>query len=122
MPRSGTLNVNVDWTFATSRIGVYIVQGSCTLAQFNTRTCNFLVQSEPGGAAGTPPTTPKPRKVSASVAAGGYSVLIANFSKVTESLAFQAVLSSSTCPAATNVVNVQAREDSAQEQVDSIGH
>jgi hypothetical protein len=94
------LDVVVDWTFATSRVGVYVVQGSCGLDAFNARSCNFLIQSEPGGAVGSPPTAPKPRKVSASnVAAGSYQLLIANFAGVQESLSTQVFLSSATCPA-----------------------
>lgn len=45
-----------DWTFPASVIGVYVVQGGCTLDQFNARSCNFLMRSDNGS---------KPRKVSA---------------------------------------------------------
>jgi hypothetical protein len=87
----GRLDVTLDWTFPASPFGVYVVQGSCNLAQFNARTCNFLLSSEPGG--------PKPRKVSApNVAPGSYSLLIANFSSQNESVSTQVVQSSATCP------------------------
>jgi hypothetical protein len=86
----GHLDVTVDWTFPASPIGVYIVQGACNLEQFNARTCNFLLRSESG---------PKPRRASTSnVAAGSYTLLIANFASQQESVAVQLVLSSSSCP------------------------
>ncbi len=87
------VDVTVDWTFPASVIGVYVVQGGCTLDQFNARSCNFLIRSDSG---------PKPRKVSASnVAAGTYSLLLANFASQEESLSLQVVQSSLGCPAAT---------------------
>ena len=54
VPDSGRLDVTLDWTFATSPIGFYIVPANtCTLDEFNARSCNFLVRSE---------TTTKPRR------------------------------------------------------------
>jgi hypothetical protein len=87
---TGRLEVTLDWTFPASPFGVYVVQGACDLQQFNARSCNFLLRSDSG---------PKPRKVSApNVAAGSYSLLIANFGSQNESVSTQVVLSSSTCP------------------------
>jgi hypothetical protein len=86
----GRLDATVDWTFASSLIGVYIVQGTCTLDQFNARTCNFLVRSETGV---------KPRKVSAAnTNAGDYWLLVANFAEVDESGTAQVILSTLACP------------------------
>jgi hypothetical protein len=86
------LDVIVDWTFAQSPIGVYVFQGACNLDQFLARTCNFLVQSEI--------SSRKPRLASVTnVPAGTYTLLIANFGSLNESLAAQIVLSSATCPA-----------------------
>lgn len=91
---AGRLDVTVDWTFATSDIGVYVVPAnSCALAQFNTRTCNFLIRSESGA---------KPRKVSmANLSPGSYDLLLANFASQQESLSALVVLSSANCPAIT---------------------
>jgi hypothetical protein len=87
----GRLDVVLDWTFADSQMGVYVVQGSCNLDQFNSRTCNFLIRSEPPG--------PKPRKVTASnVSPGTYGLLIGNFSDVDESASTQVFVSSAGCP------------------------
>ena len=85
--QSGRLDFNIDWTFNTSVIGIYLVPANtCTLSEFNAGTCNFLMHS--AGA-----TTPKPRKESVNVSAGSYRWLFANFSDVQESVAFQIVLS-----------------------------
>jgi len=86
------LDVIVDWTFADSPIGVYVVpKGTCDLAGFNARSCTFLIQSEPGT---------KPRKVSApNVPPANYDLLIANFASRQESVSTQVISSSSTCPA-----------------------
>jgi hypothetical protein len=91
---TGRLDVTVDWTFATSDIGVYVVPAnSCGLAAFNARTCNFLIRSESGA---------KPRKVSlANLSPGTYDLLLGNFASQTESMSALVVVSSSTCPAIT---------------------
>jgi hypothetical protein len=88
---SGRLDITVDWTFATSQIGVYLVGAqTCPIESFNAGTCTFLARSE---------TTVKPRKVSVNANAGNYELLVANFSTQDESISGQVVLSSSTCPA-----------------------
>jgi hypothetical protein len=93
---TGRLDVTVDWTFASSDIGVYLTtRDSCSIDQFNADTCTFIIRSE-GGA--------KPRKVSApNLAAGAYDLMIANFSEQDESVSVRVVLSSATCPALTSV-------------------
>ncbi len=93
---AGRLDVILDWTFADSQIGLYVVRGSCSLEQFNARTCDFVLRSEP--------TPAKPRRVSASnVPAGSYSQLVANYSHRDESLSTQIFLRSEACPpVATN--------------------
>ncbi len=80
-PRNGTLDITVDWTFASSPIGVYVVREACTIADFNARTCKFVTTSE---------TTQKPRKISLpSFTAGTYELLIANFANVDESVSYE---------------------------------
>jgi hypothetical protein len=84
------LDVIADWTNATSPIGVYVTQGGCTLDQFNARSCNFLIRSEP--------STVKPRKLTApNVAPGSYSLSLANFAEQDESVATQVISSSASC-------------------------
>jgi hypothetical protein len=94
VPDSGRLDTTVDWTNASSNIGVFVVPAStCALDEFNARSCNFLVRSEPSSV--------KPRKISTpNFAAGNYRWLIANFSD-NESISFQFVLSKGSCAALT---------------------
>jgi hypothetical protein len=93
VPDSGRLDITVDWTNASSKIGVYVVPtNTCTLDQFNARSCNFLVRSEPSNM--------KPRKISTpNFAAGNYRWLIASDS--VESISLQIVLSKGSCAALT---------------------
>lgn len=96
LTESGRLDMTLDWTNASSLMGLYLVPaGTCALAEFNQRACNFLVRSEPSAT--------KPRRVSAaSLPAGNYRYLVANFSGADESAALQIVLSKGTCPAIAN--------------------
>jgi len=90
-PTSGRLDITMDWTFATTAIGFYVVSaGTCPIDAFNAGTCTFLGRSE---------TTAKPRKFSVNVSAGNYELLVAVFSTDDESVSGQVVLSGSTCPA-----------------------
>lgn len=91
---TGRLDVILDWTFAASTIGVYVVQGPCSLDQFNARTCNFVIRSEGG---------PKPRRVSASASAGAYTLLVGNFSTQDESVSTQIFVRSTSCPPLASV-------------------
>jgi hypothetical protein len=92
---NGRLDITVDWTNASSSIGVYLTPANtCTLDEFNARSCNFLVRSEP--------STVKPRKISTpNFAAGNYRWLIGNFSDSNESISWQIVLSKGSCAALT---------------------
>ena len=110
VPDSGRLDMTLDWTNASSLMGLYLVPANTctTIEEFNAGTCNFLVRSEPPGA--------KPRKVSASnFQAGNYRVLIANFSDEDESAAVQVVLSKGTgCAALTGAQpSALSREDAS---------
>jgi hypothetical protein len=106
MTEAGRLDMTLDWTFPASPMGLYLVPAStCSLAEFNARTCNFLVRSEPPGA--------KPRKASSTnLSAGNYRYLVANFGTNQESAALQLVLSKGTCPAVSSArPSVSGRED-----------
>ena len=103
---TGRVDVFLDWTLADSPMGVYVVQGSCNLDQFNARTCNFIARSEPPG--------PKPRRISAdNVSAGSYTLMIGNFAAVDESVSTQVWSSSSGCPAFTTAPPSAAGEAQA---------
>jgi hypothetical protein len=95
VPDSGRLDVTLDWTYASSDIGFYLVPANTctTIEEFNARSCNFLVRSEPSAT--------KPRKISTpGFAAGNYRWLVANLSDQDESVSFQIVLAKGAgCPA-----------------------
>jgi hypothetical protein len=95
VPDTGRLDITVDWTNASSDIGVYLVPANtCTLEEFNARSCNFLVLSDPSRV--------KPRKISTpNFNAGNYRWLLANYSDNDESVSFQFVLSKGSCAALT---------------------
>jgi hypothetical protein len=107
VPDSGRLDVTLDWTNASSPMGFYLVPANtCTLDEFNARSCNFLIRSEP--------STTKPRKISTpNFNAGNYRWMIANYSSEQESVSFLVVLSKgSGCPAlAGGSPSASARED-----------
>ena len=92
VPDSGRLDVTLDWTVASSPIGFYLVPANtCTLDEFNARSCSFLIRSE---------TTVKPRKISTpNFNAGNYRWIIGNFSESQESVSLQIVLSKGACAA-----------------------
>lgn len=94
VPESGRLDMTVDWTYASNNMGVYVTPANtCTLAEFNARSCNFVIRSDSGA---------KPRKMSANVAAGNYRWLIGNFGTTDDSVSYQVVLSTGSCPALTS--------------------
>ncbi len=83
---TGVLDATVDWTFAASQLDIYILRaGTCSVAQYNARQCQFIVSSE------TP--TPKPRVLTTpSLAPGAYELLVINFGTQVEAVSFQAGL------------------------------
>jgi hypothetical protein len=99
---TGRVDVSLDWTFASSTIGVAIAQGPCSFAQLQAGACTLLLQTV---------SPPKPLKASVSnVAAGTYGLIILNPNSVLESMSLQVFLSSSTCPAAASGPSQSARE------------
>lgn len=82
---SGTLDVTVDWTFATNNVQVYLAQGKCTIDQVNQGTCTYAGLSESA--------TAKPERIHlTNLAAGTYSLMIGNRGPNAESLSYQVVL------------------------------
>lgn len=82
---SGTLEVTVDWTFASNYIVVYVARGNCSFDQFVADQCPIATLSET--------MTPKPRVLTVSgAAAGSYTVFVGNVGPTDESVAVQVVL------------------------------
>jgi len=90
----GTLEVVVDWTFATNTLWMYITEGDCTGEQFEnvdcpgpTCACRFSVVSEVG--------TPKPRVLTVpSATAGTRTLIVWNLGPREDSGSYQVVLTS----------------------------
>ncbi len=90
VPDSGRLDVTLDWTVAASPIGFYLVPANtCTLEEFNARSCTFVIRSEPSAT--------KPKKISTpNFTAGNYRWIIGNFSTEQESVSLAIVLQKGT--------------------------
>jgi len=79
---AGSIEAKVDWTFASNDVDIYLVRGSCTLEQFQTAACPFVVNSDR--------STAKPEKITAtSQTAGSYTLYIGNWGPAEESVSFQ---------------------------------
>lgn len=106
VPDTGRLDVTLDWTFPTSPVGFYLVPANtCDLEEFNDRSCDFKIRSEPSPV--------KPRKISQNLPAGNYRWLTGTFGEEDESASLQIVLSKGTsCPALTSTsVGASARDE-----------
>jgi hypothetical protein len=119
VPDSGRLDVTLDWTNASSPVGFYLVPANtcATVEEFNARSCNFLVRSEP--------STTKPRKISTpNFSAGNYRWLIANYSDADESVSFQVVLSKGTgcAPLTGGSPSASERDDAALPPIERFQH
>lgn len=99
---TGRVDVSLDWTFPSSKMGIGVAQGPCSLAQLQAGACTLLLQL-------TSPT--KPLKGSApNVGPGTYGLIILNANSVEESVSAQVVLSSSSCPTAASAASQSTRE------------
>jgi hypothetical protein len=96
----GTLDITVDWTFASNDVDIFLARGTnpCSLETFNDRSCGFIATEES--------TTMKPSRLrAANIAPGAYSLYVANFGDGDESVAWQVVLttvSGSSLPSAAS--------------------
>jgi hypothetical protein len=118
VPDSGRLDVTLDWTVASSPIGFYLAPANtCTLEEFNARSCSFLIRSEPSAT--------KPKKISTpNFTAGNYRWLIGNFSADQESVSLQIVLQKGTgcAPMAGGQASAAATHESDLPPLERAGH
>jgi hypothetical protein len=78
---AGTLDVQVDWTFASNDVDVYLARGSCSFEQFVSQRCDLAAFSESA--------TAKPERLTVpNAAAGMYTLLIGNLGPGDESLSY----------------------------------
>lgn len=86
-PRSGRLEIIVDWTFATNDLDIYLFRNECTFDQLEANQCDPLAAAES--------VTAKPeRLVVENAAAGTYTAFVANYGPDEESLSYQILLTS----------------------------
>ena len=82
--RTGTIDVTVDYTYATNQIVVWIARGNCTADLFVADQCDYAASSFAGS---------KPRKVSVTgAAAGTFTLLIGNAGPGDDSVSYQVIL------------------------------
>jgi hypothetical protein len=82
--RTGTIDITVDYTYASNVILVWVARGTCTFEQFEAEQCTYAATSFTGGT---------PRKVSVTGAtAGTYTLIVGNLGPDDDSIAFQVVL------------------------------
>jgi len=109
---AGTLEVTVDWTFASNDVDIFIARGSepCTLETFNNRSCGIIASEES--------TTLKPEKLTIpNFAAGSYTLYVANFGATDESVACHIVL---TTASAASVRSVSTGDTAAKGPLNGI--
>jgi hypothetical protein len=85
---TGTIGLEVNWTFASNDVDIYLARGNdpCTDDTFENRSC-FIASEES--------TSMKPEKLSVpNLAAGVYTLYVANFGDTDESVAWQVTLTS----------------------------
>jgi hypothetical protein len=86
-PRSGKLEIIVDWTFARNDLDIYLFRNDCTIEQLQADQCDPVVAADS--------ETAKPeRLVVESAAAGTYTAYVVNFGPDEESLSYQILLTS----------------------------
>jgi hypothetical protein len=82
---TGTVEITADWTFASSDIDIWFIQGSCAATQAARGQCNVTNR--------TTSVTAKPERLTITgVPAGTYTVGLANFTNANESGNFQVFL------------------------------
>lgn len=87
---TGTLEVNADWTFANSQMGIVVGRGACSFAQIDAALAgNTGACPEAGGGLAT---TKPARLTIANLAQGTYTLVILNVNDRTESGNYQVYL------------------------------
>ena len=108
---TGTLDVTVDWTFASNDVDIYLTQGTvpCTVADFNAGQCSFVVFSES--------FTAKPERLSApNASAGPYTLYIGNRGPTEESVSYQVVLTTGGGASSVSSANVARQVELRQKE------
>jgi hypothetical protein len=112
---AGTLGVEVNWTFPTNDVDIFLARGNdpCTDETFDNRTCSFVATEES--------ISMKPEKLSVpNMAAGTYTLYIANFGDTDESVAWQATLTSTSASSVSSATTATVRRSAAKGAVSRI--
>jgi hypothetical protein len=106
---SGTVGVEVNWTFASNDVDIYLTRGAdpCTVEAFNNGTCAFIASSES--------TSLKPEKLTApGLAAGTYTLYIGNLGPTDESVAYQVTLASTSASSVSSATTAPVPRGAAK--------
>jgi hypothetical protein len=112
---AGTVGIEVNWTFATNDVDIFVTRGSdpCTLQTFNDRSCGFIATEES--------VSMKPEKLTvAGLAAGTYTLYIANFGDTDESVAYQVTLTSASAGSGPSATTATVRRGAAKGTLNGI--
>ena len=115
MTASGTIGLEVNWTFTTNDVDIFLVRGSlpCTLQSFNDRSCGFIATEES--------TSMKPEKQSIpGLAAGTYTLYVANYGDTDESVAWQVTLTSTSASSVSSAAAEPVRRGATKGAVKGI--
>jgi hypothetical protein len=106
---SGAIGIEVNWTFATNDVDIFLARGSepCTLETFNNRSCGFIATEESASM--------KPEKLTVpSLAAGAYTLYVANYGDTDESVAYQVTLTSTSASSASAATTATVQRSGAK--------
>ena len=106
---TGSVGITVDWTFASNDVDIFVTRGSepCTLGTFNDRSCGFVATEES--------VLMKPEKLTVpSLAAGTYTLYVANFGDTDESVAYQVTLTSTSASSASAAATATVQRSAAK--------
>jgi hypothetical protein len=106
---AGSVGITVDWTFATNDVDIFLARGAepCTLETFNNRTCGFIATEES--------TSMKPEKLTVpGLAAGTYTLYVANFGDTDESVAYQVTLTSTSASSVSSATTAGVTRGAAK--------
>ena len=112
---AGTLGVEVNWTFTTNDVDIFLARGNdpCTDETFGNGTCPFIATEES--------SSMKPEKLSVpNLAAGTYTLYIANFGDTDESVAWQATLTSTSASSVSSATTASVRRGAAKKSLNRI--
>jgi hypothetical protein len=106
---AGTVAIEVNWTFASNDVDIYLARGAdpCSEETFNNRTCGFIATEES--------SSMKPEKLTVpGLAAGTYTLYVANFGDTDESVAYQVTLTSTSASSVSSATTATVQRGAAK--------